>query len=99
MRRQYSLTAAYAFTFEKSQGQTLERVMVDLSKTPGGELTPFHIYVTLSRSRGRETIRILRDFNTTLFTTHPSEHLRIEDARLETLIALAREKYTAKTLW
>ncbi|KAJ7573258.1 hypothetical protein C8J56DRAFT_1066671 [Mycena floridula] len=47
-RRQFAMTASYAYTHEKSQGQTLETVLVDLAPHPGGELTPFHIYVALS---------------------------------------------------
>ncbi|RDB25791.1 ATP-dependent DNA helicase RRM3 [Hypsizygus marmoreus] len=81
-RRQLALTPAYAFTDYKSQGQTIERVIVDLAKPPYGELTPFHAYVALSRSRGRETIRLLRSFEEKLFTAHPSEDLRLEDMRL-----------------
>ncbi|RDB16871.1 ATP-dependent DNA helicase PIF1 [Hypsizygus marmoreus] len=84
-RRQLAVTPAYAFTDYKSQGQTIETVIVDIAKPPCGELTPFHAYVALSRSRGRKTIRLLRDFEDKLFTTHPSEDLRIEDLRLERL--------------
>ncbi|RDB27295.1 ATP-dependent DNA helicase PIF1 [Hypsizygus marmoreus] len=84
-RRQLAITPAYAFTDYKSQGQTIERVIVDLAKPPTGELTPFHAYVALSRSRGRDTIRLLRNFDEKLFTTHPSEDLRLEDIRLEKL--------------
>ncbi|RDB28920.1 ATP-dependent DNA helicase RRM3 [Hypsizygus marmoreus] len=84
-RRQLAVTPAYAFTDYKSQGQTIERVIVDLAKPPTGELTPFHAYVALSRGRGRDSIRLLRDFADNLFTTHPSEDLRQEDARLEDL--------------
>ncbi|KAJ7598288.1 hypothetical protein C8J56DRAFT_720732, partial [Mycena floridula] len=86
-RRQYCLTAAYAFTHEKSQGQTIPYVLVDLAKLPSGELTPFHVYVSLSRSKGRSNIRILRRFEPHLFTRHPSQALRVEDERLDLLIA------------
>lgn len=81
-REQLALTAAYAFTDYKAQGQTMECVLVDLGKPPTGTLTGFTVYVTLSRSRGRDTVRILRDFDTTLFTRHPSERLQDEDIRL-----------------
>ncbi|KAH9162586.1 hypothetical protein EDB89DRAFT_1860696, partial [Lactarius sanguifluus] len=56
------LTPAYAFSDYKSQGQTIESVLVDLMKPPSGYLTPFDAYVSLSRSRGRQTLRFLRDF-------------------------------------
>ncbi|RDX46833.1 hypothetical protein OH76DRAFT_1329827, partial [Lentinus brumalis] len=57
------ITAAYAFTDYRSQGQTIPSVIVDLHTPPGGRLTLFNIYVALSRSSGRETIRLLRDFD------------------------------------
>ncbi|KAH9163435.1 hypothetical protein EDB89DRAFT_1859947 [Lactarius sanguifluus] len=58
-RWQFALTPAYAFTDYKSQGQTLECVIVDIAKPPSGCLTAFNAYVALSRSRGRKTIRLL----------------------------------------
>ncbi|KAH9164716.1 hypothetical protein EDB89DRAFT_1833444, partial [Lactarius sanguifluus] len=59
-RRQLPLTPAYTFSDYKSQGQMIESVLVDLTKPPTGYLTPFDAYVSLSRSRGRQTIRLLR---------------------------------------
>jgi hypothetical protein len=84
-RRQLALTPAYAFTDYKAQGQTLEYVLVDLEPPPSYALTPFSAYVALSRSKGRQRIRLLRGFNPKLFTTHPSEDLAVEDARLDIL--------------
>lgn len=84
-REQYALTPAYAFTDYKAQGQTMECVIIDLGKPPSGKLTGFNMYVALSRGRGRATIRLLRDFEDKLFTTHPSEELRKEDERLDLL--------------
>ena len=49
-------------------------------------VTPFSAYVALSRSRGRDSVHLLRDFDDTIFTKHPSEDLRREDERLEILI-------------
>jgi len=57
----------------------------DIGKPPTGSLSPFSVYVALSRSRGRDTIRLLRDFNPNLLQNHPSEDLRIEMQRLEQL--------------
>jgi ATP-dependent exoDNAse (exonuclease V) alpha subunit len=84
-RRQLPLTPAYAFTDYRAQGQTLERVIVDLGRPPTGKLTPFNAYVALSRSSGRETIKLLRDFDEELFVTVPSETLEKEDIRLQKL--------------
>ncbi len=82
-RRQYAITGGYAFTDYKSQGQTIEHVIVDIGRPPSGKLSPFGAYVALSRSRGRDTIRLLREFDEELFQHHPSEHLHKDMLRLE----------------
>lgn len=53
-RRQFEFTVGYAFTDYKSQGQTLERVLIDIGEE--FTLSQYNIYVALSRSRGRDTI-------------------------------------------
>jgi hypothetical protein len=81
-RLQYPVTAAYAFTDYRSQGQTIPCVLVDIGKPPNGKLTIFNIYVALSRSSGRETIRLLRNFeDAVLLQPLPSE-LVLADERL-----------------
>lgn len=92
-RRQYPITPGYAFTDFKSQGQTIEKVIIDLAKPPIGAINPFNAYVALSRGRGQNSIRLLRDFDTALFTEHPSEELRVEDKRLHQLDVETKEKY------
>ncbi|KAF8809590.1 hypothetical protein BYT27DRAFT_7254326 [Phlegmacium glaucopus] len=82
-RRQLGIIPGYAFTDYKSQGQTMEYIIVDIANPPSGNLSPFSMYIALSRSRGRKTIRILRDFDPALFMLHPSEDLQWEMARLE----------------
>lgn len=84
-RRQLPLTAAYAFTDYRGQGQTLETVVVDIGPVPTGKLTPFNAYVALSRAAGADRIRLLRDFDDELFTTVPSPELELEDRRLKIL--------------
>jgi len=79
------MTAGYAFTDYKSQGQTIEYVIIDIAKPPTGTLSPFSVYVALSQSRGRDTIRLLRNFNPNLFQKHPSEALRSDMKRIEQL--------------
>jgi len=44
-----AITATYAFTDYKSQGQTIEYVIVDLGKPASGELNGFNAYMALSR--------------------------------------------------
>lgn len=98
-RQQLAITPAYAFTDYKAQGQTMECVIVDLAKPPSGALTGFSVYVALSRSRGRPTIRLLRDFDEKLFTEHPSEDLRREDVRLSVLEKKTLQRYDAGDLY
>lgn len=91
--RQLPITPAYALTDYRSQAQTIDHCIVDLATPPTGTLTPFNAYVALSRSRGRSSIRLLRDFNERLFIQHPSEHLQIEDERLNRLDQSTKEKW------
>ncbi|KAI0076306.1 hypothetical protein K474DRAFT_1645141 [Panus rudis PR-1116 ss-1] len=84
-RRQLPITPAYAFTDYRAQGQTITNVIVDIATPPSSELTLFNIYVALSRSSGRQTIRLLRDFDTSVFTRPLDERLREEDERLQRL--------------
>jgi hypothetical protein len=79
---QFSLTPAYAFTNYKVQGQTMEIIIVDLSKPPTGSISRFNAYIALLHGRGRENIQLLQPFNHKLFTIHPNEKLCQEDARL-----------------
>ena len=84
-RRQFPITPAYAFTDYRSQGQTLPYVIVDIAKPPTGGLTLFNLYVALSRSSGRNTIRLLRDFDEQYFRQSHDMDLMEEDDRLEEL--------------
>ena len=88
-----TITAGYAFTDYKSQGQTIECVIVDLGKPPWEALTAFNTYVALSRSCGCGTIRLLQDFKDKLFTMHLSEEPRDEDNQLEELMEATRIKF------
>ena len=91
--QQTALAGVYAFTDYKAQGQTLEYVVVDIAKPPRGSLTPFSPYVALSRSRGRNMIRLLRPFDKTLLTSHPSEALEKEDVQLEEKVINTKKVY------
>ena len=95
-RRQYAMTAGYSFTDYKSQGQTIEYVLIDIGKPPTGSLSPFSVYVALSRSRGRDTIRLLRDFDADLFQNHPSEALRSDMRRIEELNEITKRDWLAR---
>ena len=84
-RRQFPMTAAYAFTDYRSQGQTLPYVIIDIASPPTGTLSLFNLYVALSRSSGRASIRLLRDFDDKLFMASHDPALVDEDERLENL--------------
>ena len=62
-RCQFPITAAYAFTDYKVQGQTIPQVIVDIACP----LSLFNVYVALSRSSGQSTIRLLKDFEEDVF--------------------------------
>jgi hypothetical protein len=84
-RKQFPIAAGYAFTDYRAQGQTLSFVIVDIATPPTGTLTLFNLYVALSRSRGRASIRLLRDFDDKLFRGTHNPALLTEDERLEDL--------------
>ena len=79
------MTAAYAFTDYRSQGQTLLFVIIDIAQPPSGGLNLFNLYVALSRSSGRDTIRLLRDFDDQIFLKTHDVALLAEDDRMERL--------------
>ena len=83
--RQYPITAAYSFTDYRSQGQTIPYVIVDIAKPPLGNLTLFNLCVALSHSSGRDTIRLLRDFDEQAFQQSHDIDLMQEDDHLEEL--------------
>lgn len=95
-RMQLPLTLAYAFTDYRSQGQSLRPVIIDIGPPPSGRLTPFNIYVTLSRGTDRENIQLLHDFDEKLLQQHPSEYLRLEDKRLQDLNDFTKQMWEKK---
>ena len=85
------MTAAYAFTDYRSQGQTIPYVLVNIASPPTGGLSLFNLYVALSRSSGRSTIRLLRDFDDEIFKATHDPELLAEDDRLERLNELTKQ--------
>ncbi|KAG2360916.1 hypothetical protein BDR07DRAFT_1288488, partial [Suillus spraguei] len=79
------ITAAYAFTDYKAQGQTIDHILVDIGKKMCFCLSPFNAYVALSHSCRQGSIQLLRDFEDSLFTHHPPKFLKEEDSRINDL--------------
>ena len=58
MRTQFPLRLAYCMSFNKSQGQTLQRVLMDITTPP---FSHGHLYVALSRVTLYSNIHIVCD--------------------------------------
>jgi ATP-dependent exoDNAse (exonuclease V) alpha subunit len=88
-RKQFPMTLAYAFTDYRAQGQTIPYVIVDIATPPSGfRPNLFNLYVALSRSSGRETIRLLRDFDASMFKAKHDSDLLKEDERMTEMDAI-----------
>ena len=81
------------FTDHKTQGQTLENVMVNIGTMKKFPMTPFSAYVALSQSKGQDPIKLLRYFNEAIFTKHPLQDLQLENERLKTLIKNSTDRF------
>ncbi|KAL1689109.1 hypothetical protein GGG16DRAFT_25831, partial [Schizophyllum commune] len=68
-------------TAHKSQGQTLDKVIVDLEGCRGSEAP----YVMLSRARALTGVFVLRPFAIKKITCNMSQDLRVEFKRLNIL--------------
>jgi len=71
-RKQVPIEPVFAMTAHKAQGQTMEKVVVDLAGCAGTEQP----YVTVSRSTSLEDLLVLRDFDFSQITKRRSEDLR-----------------------
>jgi len=85
-------TAAYAFTDCRLQGQTIPCALIDIqTPPPPSRLSLFNLYVALSRSSGRNTLQLLRDFDPALFQQKHNAALLEEDERLEELNSVTKD--------
>jgi len=73
-------------------------VVVDLASPPTSGLSLFNLYVALSRSSGRNTIRLLRDFDDDTFLQAHVPELLEEDERLGELNVLTKRWWAKMTL-
>ena len=90
-RTQFPITGADSFTDYRAQGQTIPYVVIDIAPPPTSGLSLFNLYVSLSRSSGRETIRFLRDFDDEMFLQAHELELTDEDERLEGMNMTTKE--------
>ena len=73
-RSRVAIPPVYKFTEDRARGQTPQCVIVDIGKVPTGNLTPFKAHDALSRSAGRDSIRVLPNFNDKLFIIRMTSH-------------------------
>ena len=69
MRRQFPLRLAYSFNYNRAQGQTLHKVLLD-ARVPHFEHG--HLYVAMSRHRNPPNIKIF--LNSEQLHVHPYDH-------------------------
>jgi len=80
-RHQVPLDAAFAITAHKSQGQTINKIVVDLKSCIGTEAA----YVMVSRCTSLGGLAVLRPFPISKITIHRSQEARDEFHRLDLL--------------
>jgi hypothetical protein len=97
LHRQCPVTAAYAFTDYRSQGQTIPYVLIDIGTPPFGTLSLFNLYVALFCCSGCGTIHILWDFDDELFKKPHDMALLEEDDRLDRLDKTTNQAYIRMT--
>jgi len=68
IRTQFPLRLAYSITYNKSQSQTLQRVLLDITRAP---FAHGHLYVALSRVTSFANISIYCDPQTNIFHNAP----------------------------
>ena len=77
-RKQVPIEPGFAITVYKTQGKTMERVIVDLASCSGTEQP----YVMISRAMSLDGLMVLRDFQAHQIKKRRSEELQKEFSRL-----------------
>jgi hypothetical protein len=89
---QYPLRLAWAITVHKSQGLTLEKVIVDLNRA----FAPGQVYVALSRCTTLEGIKLASYINQQNIMVDPRVHQNMEmgtdEEAITTILDIARKK-------
>ena len=79
MREQFPLTLCYAITAHKSQGQTLEEVIIDFSEK-NSRINCGSFYTALSRVRNGENV-FLKDFKPEYIKANPDVEKKMESMK------------------
>jgi len=88
-RIQVPLSPAFALTAHRSQGQSLEKVVVDLKNVHGSEAP----YVMVSRAKSLQGLFVLRPFAKKKIMCGLSEEARVENRRLYFLSLITIVRY------
>lgn len=81
-RRQVAIVPAFSMTAHRAQGQSMERVIVDIESCRPGSEAP---YVMISRATSLDGLRIFRPFTMDHIRYRRSEDIQVEEHRLGTL--------------
>lgn len=92
-RRALPLVPAYSITTHKSQGQTLNKVIIDL-KLPNDSDDIAAIYVPLSRVKRLKDVIILRHFDQRVLLMKPSKAQLAEIERLDQLYRMTQIRFS-----
>ena len=92
-RRALPLVPAYCITTHKSQGQTLNKVVIDL-KLPNENDDIAAVYVPLSRVKRLADLIILRHFDQKVLLIQPSRSQLAEIERLDKLYAETQLRFS-----
>ena len=93
-RIQLPFVPGYAFTTHKCQGQTLERVVIDLQFPQGQKRREVALtYVPISRFKRLTDVAFLRDFPLTSIQIKPSQTQLQELSRLALMDAKTTERF------
>jgi ATP-dependent exoDNAse (exonuclease V) alpha subunit len=91
-RRALPLVPAYCITTHKSQGQTLNKVVIDL-KLPNETDDIAAVYVPLSRVKRLTDLIILRHFDYKVLLIKPSKSQLVEIERLDKLYLETQKRF------
>merc|ERR1712179_267214 len=80
VREQFPLTLCYAITAHKSQGQTLEEVVIDFSEK-NARIISGSFYTAISRVRKGSDV-FLRDFKADYIRANPDVEKKMESMKL-----------------